>query len=190
MRRYLVVVLIFCAITNGLFAFGSREMGEKGAEDAVRTEEQRRISLILVSANPSDQTLFRSFLAEEASLFLFQEFSTSGKAVKISSNRRFSMPVEERKKIDIPGVPLAMEYQIELSPAAPVSYHLVQANKVVFSAEKLIAPGRVRLQPGRKALLTAATDSGISSGLIRIKSLTSDRKGNIAAVVEIARAAK
>lgn len=190
MRRFLIIIMILCAAAQGLFAFGSREKEEKGAEKSIAAEVQRRISLILVSANASDQTLFRSNLAEEASLFLFQEFSTSGNAVNISSKRKFSMPVEERKELDLPGIPLAMEYHLELIPAARTRYHLVKESKVVFSAGELIVSGRVRLQPGRSALLKAAADSGISSGLIRIKSLTADHKGNITAAVEIAKAAE
>ena len=189
MRRpylYVLVLLCFAAGTQSLFAFGSREKDERGEGSEVQTEESRKISLILIGAGSTDQTAMRNLLAGEASLFLYQEYTVSDTRVQVTSNRRFSMPVEKRQKIDLSGIPLAVEYQIELDPAVPVSYRKVQELDVAFSAKELISADRVRLQPGRSTLIKAAGDAELTSGLIRIKSLTYNRKGEILSRVEIA----
>jgi len=189
-RRYIYLLFFLCALmTQGLYAFGSREQEEKGAKDSIHTEENRRISLVLVASSPADQGNLGNYLAGEASLFLFQEFSVNDASVQISSKRRFSMPVESRKNIDLPGVPLALEYEIDIVPSTALSYRKIRELEVVFPAKELIASGRVRLQPGRKALLEAAADAGLDSGLIRIKNMDYNRKGDITCLVEIARRA-
>ena len=189
-RTYIYLLLVLCALmTQGLFAFGSKEKEETGLKDSVQTEEKRRISLVLVSSSPADQGSIAGSLAGEASLFLFQEYTVSETGVKISSSRRFSMPVESRKQIGLSGVPLAVEYELELIPSAPRAYRMVRELEVVFPAEELVSSGRVRLQPGRRALLEAAKKSGMNTGLIRIKSMEYKRRGDIVSLVEIARSA-
>ncbi len=189
-RQYIYLLLILCALmTQGLYAFGSKEKEETGVKDSVQMEERRRISLVLVASSPADQGSIASSLAGEASLFLFQEYVVSGTAVKISSGRRFSMPVESRKKIELSGIPLAVEYELELIPSASRAYRKVRELEVVFPAKELISSGRVRLQPGRRALLDAAGKSGMNAGLIRIKRMEYNRRGDITSIVEIGRPA-
>jgi len=184
-----LIVLLVLVISQELFAFGSREKEGEAVKEGRLQEESRSISLVLVASDPADQGSLGKYLAGEAALFLFQKYSLSSRAIKITSQRRFSMPVESRKKIDLAGIPLAVEYKIELVPSTVLSYRRVKEFEVVFPAKELIASGRVRLQPGRKALLEAAADAGLESGLIRIKNMDYNRKGDITCLVEIARRA-
>lgn len=181
-RFFGLIALVFIVPLLTLCAGGAQEgkAGDRLSEKAVTVDvyavETKTPSSSMPSAVPGGQAAF----------YLFQSFRTADGGARISSEREFSMPIQEKEKIDFSPEYHAVYYSLEITPKEPLTYTLVQRIAVSFDYEDLLSNDRIRMQPAKMAAFKALEKTKKKEGLARVADLSMDEKGRFKAQVEIA----
>ena len=184
-----VFVLVFAVVMWMLPQAMCYGRGKKESPDEGRmyTEEAREIDFFMIGKNPMQAPLPGNQSQELAGFYhLFQQVEVQGGAVRISSNREFSLPITSQKIFVIDDSASAIHYKAELVPRDPLSYRIIGEAEFSFKAVDLLSGDRVRFQPGQKAIMDAAREQGLDETLMRVKQISLDKDGTFKGIVEIA----
>lgn len=180
----LLIILMIILVPAACFGLGKREAP---AEERVRTEEQAEIVFYMLVENPQDPASMIRFRPEAAAAYhLFQDVKAGNGVVRITSDRKFSLPIGEKEIIDSYGVVGFVRCEAELIPASPVSYRKIGEAEFSFSVDELVSGDRVRFQPGQKAIMDAARSEGVEDAIMRVREIRLSRNGTFSGLVEIA----
>lgn len=166
-------------------ALGGRE---KPVDGPVLSEEtSREIDVYVVHPAPgSGSGIGVPRPQGQAIWYLFQEVQLSGGAVQVRGSRQLSGPILTREQLPLDGDFQMTRFAMKVEPAAQVSYRNPREVEVDVAADELISGGRIVLQPAQRAVVKAAGELKGDRALIRVKSMSQDRRGRWTAVVEIA----
>lgn len=166
-------------------ALGGREKPEEGP---VLTEEaSREIEVYVVHPAPgSGSGIGVPRPQGQAVWYLFQEVQLSGGAVQVRGSRQLSGPILTREQLQLDADFQMTRFAMKVEPAAQFSYRNPHEVEVDVASDELISGGRIVLQPAQRAVVKAAGKLKGDRALIRVKSMSLDRRGRWTAVVEIA----
>ncbi|MGC9311644.1 MAG: hypothetical protein ACP5IA_03050 [Sediminispirochaetaceae bacterium] len=187
-RIMLMTLTILVLLPAAGWTMGKKEAPGKGV---IQTEEERKIVFYMLLEDPAGAQVSAGIRPEAAGLYhLFQDVRVSGGAVRIASSRELSLPIAEKKILDPVGAIGIERYEAELVPLDPLRYRKKWEAEFSFSVDELISGGRVRMQPGQKALIDAARAAGVDGALMRVEKISFDRDGIFSGIVEIAEPAE
>ncbi len=170
-------------------AGGGQEREDKAKKGKIEQEEKRAVRLYLVTDEGRGVAATKSLPGSEAAFFLFQSFKKKGGAVRITSQRSFSMPIRDRGYLEIDQGLGAVWYEVELTPEDPVSYTRRRSSTFTFDSGELVSGSGRRTQPASFAAMQALQETDLDEGLVRVLELELSGDGEFSAEVEIAEAA-
>jgi len=187
-RRLLIavmlIILLLILVPAACFGLGKREAP---VEEKVRMEEPTEIVFYMLVENPQDPASMIRFRPEAAAAYhLFQDVKAGNGAVRITSDRKFSLPIGEKEVLDFSGTIGIIRCEAELIPAMPVSYRKIGEEEFSFSVDELVSGERVRFQPGQRAIMDVARTEGVENAIMRVREIRLVRKGTFSGLVEIA----
>jgi len=183
-RIALTTLTILVLLPAAGWTLGKKEAPGKGE---ILTEEKREIVFYMLMEDPAGAQVSAGIRPEAGGLYhLYQDVRMSDGAVRIASSREFSLPVTGKKLLDPVGTIGIVRYEAEIVPLDPLSYRKSGEAEFSFSADELIDGGRVRMQPGQKALIDAARAAGVDRTLMRVRKISLDRDGIFSGTVDIA----
>lgn len=183
-RITLMTLTILVLLPAAGWTLGKKEAPGKGE---ILTEEKREIVFYMLMEDPAGAQVSAGIRPEAAGLYhLYQEVRVSEGAVRIASNREFSLPITKKKILDPVGTIGIVRYEAGLEPLDPLRYRKTGEEEFSFSVDELISGDRVRMQPGQKALIDAARAAGVDRALMRVEKMSFDRDGIFSGTVEIA----
>ena len=195
-KRYIrigpAVLLSACLLliaAGPVLAGGGQERKDRAEKGKIEQEEERTVRLYLVTDEGRGVAATKSLPGSEAAFFLFQSFKNKGGAVRITSQRSFSMPIQDRGYLEIEQGLGAVWYEVELTPETSVAYTTRKRTSLTFEAGELVSGSGRRTQPASYAAMQALQNSDVEEGLVRVAELDLSEGGEFSAEVEIAESA-
>jgi len=153
----------------------------------VQTEGEMGIQFFLLREGAGTNPKPTDPSPQSAALYhLFQRVEAAGEAVKVSSDRNFSLRLGKQRAFSSGGAEI-IRYDAEIQPDRGISYRKTGEVPFEFSIDECFSSGRVRFQAGQRAIILASRSSDVKGDvLMRVKEMRLDRNGIFSGIVEIA----